>query len=125
MRTPNNMPRRVAAETTAMLDYPSSQRSWREAAACKGADTSLFFQSGITPLAAVALCDSCTVSDECADYAASTELTVGFWAGEYHSAKDLRWNVVDEHDADALEDLMDAGATFASALSTIKKRKTQ
>jgi hypothetical protein len=117
--------RSIAAETTVTLDYPASQRGWRAAAACRGADTAIFFQSGAHSVEAMRLCASCTVTEECAGYAATTPLTVGMWAGEYHSADNLRWNELTAADADMLEERMNAGERFADVLESINEGDQQ
>jgi len=117
--------RSIPADTTSTLDYPSEQRGWRAAAACRGTDTAVFFQSGAPSVEAKRLCALCTVVSECADYAATTPLTVGWWAGEYRSADKLRWNELTAADADMLEERMSAGERFADVLESINEGDSQ
>ena len=66
------------------MDY-----SWRNNAACKEADTDLFFgtfeESSLNERLEIAsICANCTVSNECRAYATSIKNINGFWAGEYY-----------------------------------------
>jgi WhiB family transcriptional regulator, redox-sensing transcriptional regulator len=61
--------------------------SWRESAACQGADTELFFPVGVTGPAAAEIraaktfCGRCPVRDCCLAYALDTGQTAGIWGG--------------------------------------------
>lgn len=55
---------------------------WADAAACKGEDSRLFFpKNGRPNLAATRICGSCTVSNECLDYAQTDAAISGIWGG--------------------------------------------
>ena len=60
---------------------------WRDLAACKGADTDLFFPAGETGPAAEQIamakriCAGCDVRDECLGYAIETNQVSGVWGG--------------------------------------------
>ena len=57
---------------------------WRNEAACRGKDVSLFFpdgQGGPGPAAARRICRSCPVRDECYTYANEAPELEGIWAG--------------------------------------------
>lgn len=61
--------------------------SWRESAACLGADTELFFPVGFTGPAAAdiraakAFCERCPVRACCLAYALDTGQAAGIWGG--------------------------------------------
>lgn len=61
--------------------------SWRESAACAGADTELFFPVGFTGPAAAdiraarALCERCPVRVCCLSYALDSGQAAGIWGG--------------------------------------------
>jgi WhiB family redox-sensing transcriptional regulator len=61
--------------------------SWRESAACLGADTELFFPAGFAGPAAAdihaakAFCGRCPVRACCLAYALDTGQTAGIWGG--------------------------------------------
>lgn len=57
--------------------------SWRDRAACLGADPDLFFpeRGGHPNAPAKAVCGDCPVSDECLAYAVECRITVGVWGG--------------------------------------------
>lgn len=60
--------------------------SWRESAACLGADTELFFPAGVTGPAAdihaaKAICGRCPVRACCLAYALDTGQAAGIWGG--------------------------------------------
>ena len=61
--------------------------SWRESAACRHADTELFFPIGKTGLAmdeiqrAKAVCASCPVRKDCLAFALDTNQEYGIWGG--------------------------------------------
>ena len=60
---------------------------WQEVAACRSSDPELFFPVGTTGHAldsigrAKAICNSCTVQQECLDYALQTNQEAGLWGG--------------------------------------------
>lgn len=60
---------------------------WRELAACRDSDPSLFFPIGTTGPAvdqielARAICAQCSVRDECLNYALETNQEAGVWGG--------------------------------------------
>ena len=55
---------------------------WIKRAACKGFDTSVFFNKDQASFAAArAICRSCPVVDTCAEYALADPHLVGFWGG--------------------------------------------
>lgn len=63
--------------------------AWRELAACRLADPSLFFgrdgeapgEHALRERAAVALCNDCPVRRPCADFAVANEVADGVWGG--------------------------------------------
>lgn len=64
--------------------FPDLDERWKEHAACKGMDTNLFFpERGQNELirAALAVCDRCTVRQECFDYCHMSGIRVGVWGG--------------------------------------------
>jgi len=55
---------------------------WQELGACRGVDTTLFFPGqGESVAEAKAICGSCIVRAECADYAFATGQRFGIWGG--------------------------------------------
>jgi WhiB family redox-sensing transcriptional regulator len=60
---------------------------WRELAACRDSDPSLFFPIGTTGSAieqieaAKAICAQCPVQEECLNYALETNQEAGVWGG--------------------------------------------
>jgi WhiB family transcriptional regulator, redox-sensing transcriptional regulator len=59
------------------MDY-----KWSAQAACRDADTNLFFPgSGGSDLAAKKICMSCAVRAQCLDTALRTPFTFGIWGG--------------------------------------------
>lgn len=57
---------------------------WREDAACGGFDSALFFPAGeedSLAAAAKAICASCSVAEECLQYAIATNQSEGVWGG--------------------------------------------
>lgn len=67
------------------MTYPTEP--WRDAAACKGMDTNIFFSEGLGKVAkaqqaeAAKVCATCTVTAECLDYAIRHQEPVGVWGG--------------------------------------------
>ncbi len=61
--------------------------AWREGAACRDSEPSLFFPSGTTGLAvdqieeAKGICGTCFVHDDCLQYALQTNQEAGVWGG--------------------------------------------
>jgi WhiB family transcriptional regulator, redox-sensing transcriptional regulator len=61
---------------------------WRDGAACRDADASLFFPVGVTGPAvgqveaAKAVCRTCPVQDACLLYAFETNQEAGIWGGK-------------------------------------------
>lgn len=59
--------------------------SWRDEAACLGADPNIFFphSQGTTVFSmhAKAICRGCRVRSECLDYAVSNGMGYGIWGG--------------------------------------------
>ncbi len=62
-------------------------RNWREIAACRDSEPSLFFPIGTTGLAseqileAKGICSSCLVAESCLQYALQTNQEAGVWGG--------------------------------------------
>ena len=65
------------------LDAPILEvRPWAVFSACKGEDASLFFAATrADERAALAVCDTCTVADECLEFALETLERFGVWGG--------------------------------------------
>lgn len=56
--------------------------SWRDYAACLGADSDLFFPNqGASTRKAKAMCAACPVAVECLDYAIESGVRFGVWGG--------------------------------------------
>ena len=89
------------------------QDSWRADAACRGADTDVFFIGpGHKPDAAIAVCDRCEVRDECLEYALDNDEEFGIWGGLMpKQRKELRrlWKEDEPHFVDTPES--EAGTT--------------
>jgi WhiB family redox-sensing transcriptional regulator len=68
---------------TGPADYFGSPGDWRRRAACKGADTDLFFpDSGQGAAEARAVCTRCPVKAECLEFAlACGPMLRGVWGG--------------------------------------------
>lgn len=69
---------------------PLADTRWMAAAACRGADTALFFpspgtgqgaRSAVAVADAKAICAGCPVAGECLDYAIATDQRFGVWGG--------------------------------------------
>ena len=60
---------------------------WRDVAACRDSDASLFFPVGTTGPAvkqidaAIAICSTCSVAEDCLQYALETNQESGVWGG--------------------------------------------
>ena len=67
------------------LDALMDDADWRDAAACRGVDDSLFFPSGGEDVATIAaakqVCAECPVRSECLAFAVETNQTEGIWGG--------------------------------------------
>jgi WhiB family transcriptional regulator, redox-sensing transcriptional regulator len=76
----------VPGETT-LAKAGFDRASWRESAACRDADTELFFPIGSTGPAvaeisrAKAICAGCPVRQACLTYALATNQAYGIWGG--------------------------------------------
>lgn len=57
--------------------------SWRQAAACKGRDTEMFYPAvGYPgPAAAKAVCHGCAIRSQCLEYALANGERFGVWGG--------------------------------------------
>ena len=56
--------------------------AWMARAACRGADPALFFPGlGATTTTARAICATCSVRQECLEYALADPMNSGVWAG--------------------------------------------
>jgi WhiB family redox-sensing transcriptional regulator len=68
-------------------DFDAAPEPWQAWAACRGADTNLFFPQGETGEAeeqiaqAKAICARCPVRLACLDYAITTRQEYGVWGG--------------------------------------------
>lgn len=67
-----------------MAHTPSEVDAWKERAACRGADTNMFFPSGkgvskAEVDRALEICSRCPVKEECFEYATTGMVTVGVW----------------------------------------------
>lgn len=61
---------------------PGAKRDWDHRAACRGADTAMWFPDPKEPAeAAKAVCAGCPVRDECLDYALASRQRFGVWGG--------------------------------------------
>ncbi len=64
-----------------------TRRQWRESAACRDSEPTLFFPVGTTGLAveqieeAKDICSACLVTEECLQYALQTNQEAGVWGG--------------------------------------------
>lgn len=59
---------------------PTPSSHWRDHAACRGLDTSLFFPGqGESVIEAKQVCTSCPVRIQCADYALDSGQRFGIW----------------------------------------------
>jgi WhiB family redox-sensing transcriptional regulator len=65
------------------LDAPIlEERPWAVFSACKTEEPSLFFASTrADERAALAICDTCTVADQCLEFALETRERFGVWGG--------------------------------------------
>jgi WhiB family redox-sensing transcriptional regulator len=69
------------------LALASADDQWRDRALCRDTDPDLFFPVGTTGLALVAIdhakrvCDQCTVTEACLDFALATNQDSGIWGG--------------------------------------------
>ena len=64
-----------------------TRTDWREIAACRDSEPTLFFPIGTTGLAveqieeAKGICDDCLVTEDCLQYALQTNQEAGVWGG--------------------------------------------
>lgn len=70
-----------------MLNRNLDPQPWRDDAACKGDDLSLFF-NGFSNSAARRRCATCPVQRECLRYALSDPDLTGVWAGTTEKERD-------------------------------------
>ena len=63
------------------LLHPEDDPSWREHAACRNAGVTDFF-SQYSYRNAVKICDICTVSQSCLEFALKNEISDGVWGGK-------------------------------------------
>jgi WhiB family redox-sensing transcriptional regulator len=69
------------------LALAASDDTWRDHALCRDTDPELFFPVGTTGVAVVAIdhakrvCDQCTVTQECLEFAIETNQDSGIWGG--------------------------------------------
>lgn len=81
------MPGDVVATPAAWPRPAWDQRAWRQSAACREADPSLFFPAGTTTPElsstdrAKAICARCPVREECLTFAVATNQEFGVWGG--------------------------------------------
>lgn len=73
-------------DTTPLLDILAAplldEKPWATYAACKGEHGMIFFpQNKREEAAAVAICASCPVREECLDHAIATNERFGVWGG--------------------------------------------
>ena len=90
MNTPGNLSADVPIIT--IRDLPG--RPWVRQAACRGADPDLFFAEHATGTyrEARAICQACTVCQECLEWAVTTGTIFGLWGGlAPHQRAHLRW----------------------------------
>ncbi len=69
------------------LALAASDDTWRDHALCRDTDPELFFPVGTTGIAVTAIdhakrvCEQCTVTQECLDFALDTNQDSGIWGG--------------------------------------------
>lgn len=69
------------------LALATADDTWRDRALCTGTDPELFFPVGTTGQALVSIdqakqvCQQCTVTKECLDFALATNQDSGIWGG--------------------------------------------
>lgn len=77
----------MAATPSRILSLSAERDDWRDDAACRDTDPSLFFPVGTTGPAieqidaAKAVCRECLVQAECLDFALTTHQDSGVWGG--------------------------------------------
>ncbi len=81
-------PYEVSALDFFISEMSNNDFSWQEKAACRGANTDMFFleedQTKINQKKLVAtreLCGGCPVSEQCLDFALDNYIHFGIWAG--------------------------------------------
>lgn len=89
MTTPNVSPEAMGIASNARWTEPAdrlpemTRPAWMAAAACRGADTNLFFHERWECISeeALAICAGCAVRKPCLDYALDNNETHGTWGG--------------------------------------------
>lgn len=77
----------MALTSSRILSLSAERDGWRDDAACRDTDPSLFFPVGTTGPAidqieaAKAVCRECLVQDECLEFALTTHQDSGVWGG--------------------------------------------
>ena len=66
-----------------MKDAPTlNPERWRQAAACRGLDTAVFFPANEEDVGpAKAVCERCPVREQCLEWALATRQNDGVWGG--------------------------------------------
>lgn len=80
----NTSPRVTSASEswTVLWDDIADRRDWTADAACRGYPDEWWFPAqGYTNRRAVAICRTCSVQDDCLDYALELSLPAGIWGG--------------------------------------------
>lgn len=73
--------------TMTRTELTMTRTDWRDIAACRDSEPTLFFPIGTTGLAvdqiqeAKGICASCVVTDDCLQYALKTNQEAGVWGG--------------------------------------------
>jgi hypothetical protein len=68
------------------LADPSAPSSWRDHAACQKEGNFIFFASSEKEQA-IGICRSCSVKDDCLNFAISNKMKDGVWGGRYFGRK--------------------------------------
>lgn len=66
------------------FEAPADDVAWRDRAACRGAEVTVFFPDAgdsVGIAEAKEICAACPVSGECLSYAVETNQTEGIWGG--------------------------------------------
>ena len=92
-----NRTRQIDALYDTIAEIVSDREAeWRQYAACRSEDTSLFFAGRgehTTYQAAIAVCTGCPVAEECREHAVEREVRFGVWGGgsaSRHAKKGVR-----------------------------------
>jgi len=72
--------------TLPTLADPSAPTTWREHAACQKEGNFIFFASSEKDQA-INICRSCTVQEDCLNFAISNKMKDGVWGGQYFGRK--------------------------------------